>query len=506
LLCAGAALAQPDKPASLSGVVVNSITGAPIPRVHVTLGLAAEEDRTYGGMTATDGRFSITGIVPGSYAVTMERIGFSMPTDADATENSPLVLLPDDKRDAIRLQMVPAGSIAGRVTNADGDPVEHVTVQAEDRSGAAGSDVAGTTDAKGRFRIGGLAPGRYRVKATPENGYTPAELRTDGTVDVQDAPTFSPGRVQVTAGVETSGIGIQLARVPIVAVSGEVEDAPQNSFNAQLFVAQQGGAGRSMYGIKPDGTFRVWRLPPGKYEIRAMWQAPGGRDFQSVPVEFEVAGSNIDRLSLRLIPPADIAGHVEFLDDGAKPAKNVAPKLTLVNTGVHPGAALVDIADDGSFHLAQLRAGRYRVGLSWNNVYVASMQLGSLAIDGSLLDLTNGAGGGELSIRVSLATGSVSGNVVDDKGPAAGARVTMVFDGVGGGIPPRFATAGPGGMYSFDGVAPGKYKLVAVQPADADYVVQSGKLDDYEDLMEGIEMHADEKLSHDLKRRAPADK
>jgi len=299
--------------------------------------------------------------------------------------------------------------------------------------------------------------------------------------------------------------------VPIVAVSGKVEGGPAGGFNAQLFIAEQGGAGHSTYGIKPDGTFRLWRLYPGKYEIRAMWQAPGGRDFQSAPADFEVAGANIDKLILRLIRPADIAGQVEFQEDGAKPPTNVAPKLTLVNTGIGGGATSVNITDDGSFQLAQLPARRYRVGLSWNNVYVASMQLGGVAIDGSLLDLTsaldltNGAGG-DLSIRVSLATGSVSGNVVDDKGPAPGARIAMAFDSVGGGVPPRFATAGPGGTYSLDGVAPGKYKLVAVQPADEDYVMQSGKLDGYEDLMEAIEIHAGEKLSHDLMRRSPNDR
>jgi hypothetical protein len=124
-------------------------------------------------------------------------------------------------------------------------------------------------------------------------------------------------------------------------------------------------------------------------------------------------------------------------------------------------------------------------------------------MEGSLLDLTSGAGGADLSVRVSSATGSVEGSVSDNKGVIAGARVALVFDGEGGGVPPRFAVSGADGMYSFNGVAPGKYKLVAVQEADSDYVLQSGRLDDYEDLMDGIGIHPGERVSHDLKRQAP---
>lgn len=508
LLCA-AALAQGQtagKPASVSGLVVDSVTGAPIPRAHVILGLDAEEDRTYGAMTTANGRFSITAMAPGSYAITIERIGYSMPSDADAPDN--LVLRPGDYKNDLRLKLVPAGAITGRVTNADGEPVEGVRVLAWGEPGVVGSDVDGRTDAKGRFRIGGLGPGRYRVEAIPQNLYPPAEQRTDGTVDAEDAPTYYPlsltfrlgAKVQVMAGSETGGIEIQLARVPIVAVGGKVEGAPPDALNAQLFVAQQGGGGHSTAGIKPDGTFRIWRLYPGKYELTALWEAPGGRDLQSAPVDFEVAGSSIDKLVLRLIPPMDIAGRLEFQDDAAKPDPKAAPKLMLLNAGIRGGEKVVDVAPDGSFHVEQLRAGKYRVTPSWN-AYVASMQLGGTAIDGSLLDLTNGSGGGELSVRLSAATGSVSGNVSDDKGAAAGASVVLVFDGEGGGVPPRFATAGAGGMYRFDGVAPGKYKLVVLPDADTSTAMRTDELEEYEDLMESIGIHPAEKLSRDLERR-----
>jgi protocatechuate 3,4-dioxygenase beta subunit len=501
------AQAPPDKSANVSGIVVSSTTGAPVPRAHVALALESGEDRSYGAMTTGDGRFSITGIRPGSYALTLERIGFTMPTDAHAPENLPVVFAAGESRTDLKLQLVPAGAIAGRVTNADGQPVQGVIVSAESSGGV--FDGSGTsTDAHGSFRISGLAPGHYRVRAVPENPHTPPEARTDGTVDVQDAPTYYPGsltfrqgtRVAVAPGAETNGVAIQLARVPIVSVSGKVEGITEGGFNAQLFIAEPGGGGRSSAGVKPDGAFRLWRLFPGKYQINAMWQAPGGREYQSAPVEVEVAGASIGNVRLRIIPPANLSGHLEFPDDAAKPPPNVSARLTLVDTGIRGGAKVIDSATDGTFRVSGLRAGRYRVIPSWKNAYVASMQLGQATMDGSLLDLTNGSGDAELSIRVKSATGSIMGSV------AAGTHVALVFAGDPGGVPPRFETSDPAGHYRFDGVAPGKYKLLALPDADSDYVMQSGRFDDYEDSMQGIEIHADEKVARDLTRSAPADR
>src|SRR4051812_49191136 len=106
LLCAAMGFAQTPtpKPASVSGAVVNSVTGTPLPRVHVMLAVESGEARTYGAMTTSDGKFSITGMLPGAYSLTLERIGFSMPADEHAPENNSLVLLPEENRNDLRFQ------------------------------------------------------------------------------------------------------------------------------------------------------------------------------------------------------------------------------------------------------------------------------------------------------------------------------------------------------------------------------------------------------------------
>src|SRR5882672_7188721 len=121
--------ASTDKTASIEGVVHNASTGEPIPHVHVILrGIANGTQRQYGAMTAQDGKFSITSLVPGSYSVAAERAGFVVPTGA-AGRNQ-VRLQADEKKTDFDLKMTPTGQITGRVTDAAGEPVEGASVTA----------------------------------------------------------------------------------------------------------------------------------------------------------------------------------------------------------------------------------------------------------------------------------------------------------------------------------------------------------------------------------------
>ena len=113
---------------------------------------------------------------------------------------------------------------------------------------------------------------------------------------------------------ETAGVDIQLVRAPFVKVSGKVIGMPRGAENPGVFAAQGvfGGDGNN---LKPDGSFEIWRLDPGKYKISAEWTAPTGEQVETAGVEIEVAGSNIDNIELRVLADSNIAGQLEFEDD-----------------------------------------------------------------------------------------------------------------------------------------------------------------------------------------------
>ena len=477
LLCATFISAQSEKTDRVAGTVVDAATGKPLARVQIHL--RREPDaQSYGATTKPDGRFSITGVPPGSYTLKIERAGFAVAPDLPEE----MEIGAEDTAN-LHFALTPEGAITGRVTDAAGQPVEDVELRAE--SDFAPDDSRAHTGANGEFRIGGLAPGQYRLRAIPLNSYTPPEHRTDGTTDVQDAPTSSRP-VQVASASETSGVEIRLARVPIVGVSGKVEDAPPNATHTQLLLESRDNGERTTGGVKPDGSFHLWRLYPGDYELRAIWQLPDGSTVRSAPAEFHVEGpNNIENLRLHPAAPMTLTGRVVFDDEAARPVHGAVTKIVLLDAGIHTSAVTADLTPDGAFEIANVPPGRYRPTLTWSGAYA----------DAPLLDLT-APPPAELTIHASSAVASISGTT------EPGAAVILTLDGPGS--LPRVTDANPNGAFSFHSVAPGAYRIVAVPQAERDAFLDRAA--DYRHLTEAVTIAPRQKLTRNLQARHLADR
>jgi hypothetical protein len=513
-----------EKSSSVAGTVVNAISGEPIPRAHVTLMSFGKEGRhDYGAITTAEGRFSITGIPAGSINAWANRLGFA----ADQTSAAGAELKAGDHKDDLTLKLTPTGTIAGTVLDADGEPVEHSSVMAESRYGGGPSS---PTDAQGKFRIGGLAPGKYRIKATPNESPFPPEIRTDGTVESHYSETYYPSaldaagaaRVAVQAGAESGGIEIRLVRTPIVRVSGKVSGAPAGAENIQLMVNRKRdnlrGFGSMSYSsggwsgarVKKDGTFAIWRLAPGPYRIGAQWNTPNGQMAAAAPVDVVVGDVNIDGVELRMMAWAELAGQVEY-DGDAKPpapaegkpaARRQGPTVYLQGIDGNMGAVAGLADENGAFTLEKVMPGRYRVSWNGGQGYVRSMRLGQSEIAGSILDLSNGAAGATLAIVVSRQYGAVSGSVQADGASTAGVRVVLLPDstdaGFGAGY--QLGNIGADGSYSINNVVPGTYKLAAIAEADANALMQGGdEWDQYAPVMGTVTVAAGDKATQNLK-------
>jgi hypothetical protein len=114
------------------------------------------------------------------------------------------------------------------VVDAEGEPVEGAAVSITTGPGYSGSGAV--TNDTGRFRLGDLRPGKYRVRAfVPAALATLPEVRTDGTTQIRYVPTYyggvtdykSAARIEVGTGVELDGIEIRLVRAPMVRISGK---------------------------------------------------------------------------------------------------------------------------------------------------------------------------------------------------------------------------------------------------------------------------------------------
>jgi hypothetical protein len=523
----GLAQTQPpkadEKPASVEGDVRNSVSGMPVERAHVSLRRYNNGGfDKYGALTNAEGKFSITGIPAASnYQVTLDRVGYVAPTDVI---RNTLTLKADEKKDNFKLKLVPVGTISGRVLDADGQPVDALSVQAE--QGGRAQRSGGMTDDRGQYRIGGLSPGRYRVRAVPQNIPLPPEIRTDGTTEVNYAATYHPGAVEEKGGTrvvvgpasDVTGIDIHLVRTPIVRMAGKVSGLPEGVKNAYVQVMQAtGGQGSQGGQVKPDGSFEIWRPNPGKYSVRATCNN-SGEMMVSGAVEVEVGDSDIDNIGLTLLVPEEIRGQLEFEDEAAKQGPQVRPPAG--SQGGPQGTAqappprpprrielrersgmgqwkTADVSEDGAFTISKVTPGKYTVSTQGYLAYVKSIRMGETASDGPLLNLNQGSGGARLTVTLSSAFGEVSGTVRDDKGPAAGARV--VLRGTDNPAMSRFATSKADGTYSLGSVAPGTYKLLVMDESETRTLTSEPGADDYDDRAETVEVRPKETATRDLK-------
>jgi len=505
----------------VAGIAVDSVTGEPVPRAHVTLnGFTNGKQRSYGAMTTAEGKFSITGLPGGNYYLSAERLGF-VPNSRIAGTVS---IKPGDHKADLTLKLTPTGAIAGIVLDAEGEPVEHCSVLAESGRGGQPS----STDAQGKFRLGGLAPGKYRIKATPEDLSLPPEIRTDGTSETHYSPTYYPNslddagaaRVAVQPGIEAGGNEIRLVRTPIVRVSGKVTGLPPGAENVQFMVQQArnnpGRFGSMGYAtnwhgarVKKDGTFSIWRLAPGPYRIGAQWNNSASQ-MVAAPVDVVVGDTDIDGVELRMVAAANLSGQVEYEDDDAKPpgsaeqsqqARTMPQEFLQGIDGTNGGfASRVDAAN--AFTIERVVPGRYRVNWNAAGGYIKSMRLGQSEIQGPVLDLSNGAAGVTLTLVIGSRYGSVSGTVQSDGASTAGMVVALLpgDQESGAGMPWQSASVGADGSYTLNRVVPGTYKLAAVAQDDLNALMQGGdEWDQYAPVMETVTITAADKATQDLK-------
>jgi protocatechuate 3,4-dioxygenase beta subunit len=510
---------ESDSRSSVSGRVTNSANGAPVPHAHVSLyPLTAGNRQSHGALTGADGKFFIAQLPPGEYEVSVNAAGFQSPPVVPDARTDRLILRPAEHKDDLDLALTPFGAISGRVLDAGGLPMQGVWVSALGIDGLTDGDVSAPD---GQYRLAGLPPGKYRVRAAPNSVTLPPEIRTDGSAEVRYASTYYPAslavesaaRLEVAPGAERTGIDIRLLRAPIVAVRGTVSGIPAGVPGIGIGLRKvEPPRAPSIYGggmmpgyahrVNPDGSFVIWGLDPGSYILDV---GSNGAGWESPTEEVTVAGKDVSGVALRMVRMPDISGQI-LLDDDRAQFPRVPPNAPLGDSpriGLQElksgGGPFSVVAADGSFHLAKFPPGQYHVHLSWG-AYAKSMRLGPANIEGALLDLRNGSEGASLTVTASSATARISGVVRDAAGPAAYARVAMMLEE----IPhtERVLSAGAGGVYTFVNISPGRYKLLALDAGVVYGLAIRDQLEDYADLVETVEVHPGDRLTLDLRRRA----
>ena len=217
---------QTGNTGSIRGTVIDAKTSQPLNAATVSLQNAQASGGWNSATTAADGTFLFQGLLPGSYRLSASRNGYVSsargggPRNGARNPGTTVSLSAGQSLDDVVLRLMPTGVITGHITNERDEPMPGVLVQsmkANFRNGHREFTDArtGFTDDRGEFRIWGLAPGQYYLKAinprSVERGPTPTQVYV---------PIFYPGvadpaqaqAIELHPGEELSGINLSVAR------------------------------------------------------------------------------------------------------------------------------------------------------------------------------------------------------------------------------------------------------------------------------------------------------
>ena len=260
--------------------------------------------------TGLDGSYSAASVAPGDYYVFATVAGYVQPNamvqaalDAGADPKKPIPGIPmvhvvADRSVSSDVTMQRGGAISGKVVWDDGSPATHVVLTAESTksqtkplppefsmlmmSSALAGSLALVSDDLGNYRIAGLAPGEYRLKATLQvsmnlnmqgGGMNLARMMQDKPLIIYAPSTLHKSQaaaLTVKAGDELRDQIVTLNLGGMHSVSGSITSVEDhhgiNSASIELTDVSDKDVVRSA-GVDASGNFSVSFVPPGTYNM-----------------------------------------------------------------------------------------------------------------------------------------------------------------------------------------------------------------------------------------------
>src|ERR1700693_3462376 len=258
---------------TLSGIVVDALTGAPIRRVLVQL-IGSQSQLV---LTDEGGKFQFENLAQGRCGIHAHKPGYTNPSG-----ESPAMVTIGADTSAPVLKLPPESGIAVKVTGEDGDGVEGLPVrvlssQVRDGRRYWNTHGGGQTDEQGEFRVGDLSPGKYYVSVGPS--FRPVGAVGDGAQgsDVGYPRVFYPNAEELkgAAPVEVNPgrrarLELSLSTVPLYQISGTVVGGtPGQPCNLRLTDRSGEDVAIGVRENPATGMFRSGEIPAGFYTLVA---------------------------------------------------------------------------------------------------------------------------------------------------------------------------------------------------------------------------------------------
>ncbi len=495
--------AQPAGRGVISGTVVEASSGDAVRKAVVTVTWHGTPRSWATARTDGSGRFTFEGLPAGTYDLraTKQGLGAAIYGANSVRELGDVITLGGgETRADLKLRFLRSGTISGRVVDPDGDPVANANVSLLRPGHNLGERtmanyMAASTNDRGEYKITAVDPGEYYLRCMPNmqrfmGGALPSVTVMPqffgGASDYKDAAPLN-----IRGGDSLTGMDFHLLSLRPATIAGRVTGVPQldpSSDPAMTSVTQvgngrrifRGGADSVMLTISPaenvqmgfggqstsvqgpDYRFEMPDNIPGRYRVQASVRAKEKAYYASDLID---AHEGVNEIALAMVPAIDVKGHLKVEGPGAHPVESFVIALTTPGL-LARGNYSSSVKKDGSFSIPDVPPGEWVLNINPGQgaVFEKSVLLGDKDF---LLKRIEIPAGLDVPLKIVLSSNmaSVSGEV--DAGSAETKRAGILLAPVGKSHAfTRFyygAVADDNGKFTMNAVAPGKYKIYALE-------------------------------------------
>ena len=521
--------AEANSTASLRGRVLDA-RGAPI--AHALVQALGPRGLTQGVESDARGRYVLDRLEPGEYRVEAVKRGLMALTPGQNQSPIDYVLMnrSSDRRrvvslradqavDAVDLVLTRGASVSGTIVDEFGEPMQGVSVAPLELRAINGQIRAlqvvsalssATTDDRGRYRLQGLQPGAYVIRA-----------RAGGILSAANeyVPFFYPGTpvidfatpTKLDADESASNVDFVFAPQPTRQVRGTVVypgAPPPTGSTISLATLSRAGAIQTepvRTNTRPDGSFAFENVLAGNYLLQASALAPPGPDAigsvvrQFAEAALTVSGDDPPPVQLRLSPGATLKGRVVYEAITQHPPPSSGVELVAVPAALErdttlriAGADFVLLPDDTFEYQGLFGRNFLAAKLSNSNWYLRSIAYKGQELADAAFDFGYTETFRDIDIVVSGAGARVVGRATDARGAAVRDFSVAIFptDRSMWTLGSRWLKSRPSdqdGTFRVTGLAPGDYWIVAVDRLDGSDV--AGELQN-PDVLDALASHA----------------
>jgi protocatechuate 3,4-dioxygenase beta subunit len=538
--------------------VVTTVEDAPRPlrRARVTItgtGLRGSVQ------TITDdaGRFAFGGLPAGRYTLMADKPAY-LPAYYGSRRiaegpGTPIPIADGQRVANIRIGLLRGAALDGTVVDEHGKPLASAQVSAL-RAVMTGGDRKlsmprgarfATTDDRGRYRLYGLPPGEYTVRAGVQNPAGGARASTPAALEaaargglpqagpaVMRSGVYLPGVadaaqaefVSLAAGAERTGVDLVVPLVRASRIDGlAITAGGQPLQNVLVGIANlsTGSMWTSVGGVRPsaDGRFSLASMPPGRYLFFGRGTERAGTDASpgtNLPLhtstEVLVGEGETVEAVLQFLPGVRVAGRVAPIGQAPMPDLS-AFKLGLTAlpgiSGASVALAPATLGADGSFVSTGVPPGKYRLALSGSGPWVLRSAIfqGRDTLD-LPLEVQPGRDVADMIVTLTDRPAEISGQLTDqlDRPAPEYAIVAFSTDRAHWTSAPRRVSGvvrvGSDGTFVVRGLPPGEYFLAALTDPDPAQLGDPSFLEYLATASQRITLAEGEKKVEDLKLAA----